>query len=476
MKRTLVIGGGLAGLACAHELQRRGRDVLVLERRPRAGGVVGTLEVDGFRFETGPHTLLPSARAFRTLADELGLTERLIASSPDAKRRYLWFRGKLEPLPAGPLAFFGTPLLSLGAKLHLLSEPFRRRPPDDPEAPEPTLAAFLEERLGPEPTRRFAGAFVRGVYAGDIERLGAASAFPKLWELAQHGGLFRGFRARGKAQRADPPPPLPGPEIPRGRLVSFPGGLAELAGALERSLGDALRTGAPVEAVEVGESNGDASGGRWRARLADGEVVAGDELVLAVPAPIAARLLEPLGLPAGELDALRTIEHAHVRVVHLGLDPGERAVPSGFGYLVPPDASPAEGAPRVLGTIFASNLFPGRAPEGAFAVACFYRWSDTPADAEETIALAGKELAASLGWNSPPDPRVARVIDWKDVIPQYAPGHAARLTRLHRTLDARLPGLRLAGSYVGGVSVDDVLRTGRAVGARCAERAEAVSA
>lgn len=61
MTRTVVIGGGVAGLATAALLAREGHDVTLLERNTRLGGRAGTLARDGFRFDTGPSWfLMPS--------------------------------------------------------------------------------------------------------------------------------------------------------------------------------------------------------------------------------------------------------------------------------------------------------------------------------------------------------------------------------------------------------------------------------
>lgn len=54
MTRTVIIGGGVAGLATAALLAREGHQVKLLERGPRVGGRAGTIERDGFRFDTGP--------------------------------------------------------------------------------------------------------------------------------------------------------------------------------------------------------------------------------------------------------------------------------------------------------------------------------------------------------------------------------------------------------------------------------------
>lgn len=54
MTRTVVIGGGVAGLATAALLAREGHEVHVLEKNERLGGRAGLIERDGFRFDTGP--------------------------------------------------------------------------------------------------------------------------------------------------------------------------------------------------------------------------------------------------------------------------------------------------------------------------------------------------------------------------------------------------------------------------------------
>ncbi|TDJ70725.1 MAG: protoporphyrinogen oxidase [Planctomycetota bacterium] len=465
-ERVVVVGAGVSGLACAYDLARAGRDVLVLEAAPRAGGVVGTIEAEGFQFETGPNTIPASAAAFRTLAGELGIADRLIVSSPDAKLRFLFHRGALRPLPAGPGAFLRSPLLSFAGKRRVLSEPLRKRRRLAPDEEEPTFEAFLTERIGREATRTLAGAFVRGVYAAEIEELGARSAFPRLFALAnEHGGLVRGMLAKRRASKGEQTAPLPGPAAARTDLLSFPRGLRELVDALTDVLGDRLRTGAAVRALALEGG----TGAGCAALLESGERIPADVLVLAVPAPVASRLL---GGPNGdvELGALGRISHAEVTLCHLGLTPPPgAALPAGFGFLVPPDEAPPEGtmgraAPCVLGTLFPSNIFPGRAPAGAVAVSSFYRTADVRGLAEPELAQhAARDLALALDWQAEPEIHVARTQHWSDVIPRYGVGHDRSMARIERRLAVVAPAVRLAGSYTRGVSVEECIARGRAV-------------
>lgn len=441
-----VVGAGLSGLACAFDLARAGKDVVVLEARERAGGFAGTDSVEGFLFERGPNTLQAAAASFRRLCGDAGVAERLIASSEHARARYVLHRGRLRALPSGPGSLLATPLFTLGAKVRLLSEPLRRRAPHPAGRPEPTARELLEERLGREPTELLAAAFVRGIYAGDIDALGARSAFPRLWRLVEgRGGIVRGLLGAERDRS-----PLPGPDVPRSRLLSFPGGLQELVDALARALGPRLVPGRAARALERAD-------GGFRVVADGGAPVVARAVVLAVPAPAAADLLEPF-VSARACGHLRGIDLAGVALVHLGFARAELVPPPGFGFLVPPAE---EGDVTLLGAIFGSNLFPGRAPEGASSVSCFLRAEDVrglaPAEAAERAA---EQLGRVLGLARSPRPRVHRTIAWERAIPQYTVGHDLRMAELLAETAAAGP-LRLAGNYASGVGVEQVVARGR---------------
>jgi len=471
MTDVLVIGAGMSGLACAHALVQAGVSVTVLEAASRPGGVVGTLEVDGYRFETGPNTLQAGSRTFRELCGEVGVADELVVSRSEAKLRYLFHRGRLRQLPTGPGSFFFSPLLSMRAKLLMMSEPLRRRPATPEGQAEPTFEAFLEERIGREATRTLAGAFVRGVYAAEVDQLGARSAFPRLFAMAQeHGGLVRGMFGTRRARRgAAPPPPPPGPPAARTDLLSFSTGLERFVSAMADSLGDRLRLSCGVRGLER-------DGAEWIATLQDGERVTANRVVLAAPAGPTAGLLAG-AVPADvDLAPLTELDHAAVTVVHLGLESTD--LPEGFGFLVPPDETGPE-APRALGVLFISNIFPGRAPSGCSAVSAVYRSTDLEArDESGLVAQAVRDLKVS-GVASDPRVAVSRSQSWDSVIPRYGVGHGQRMQALVESLAKSRPSLYLAGTYLDGVSVEECLTRGRRIGrelaASCEPTPEAVA-
>ena len=458
MIETLVVGAGVTGLACARELAARGREVLVVERAARAGGVVGTVVRQGWRFESGPNTIPATAPTFRKLVGELGLAERLVVSGPAAKRRFLFHRGRLRALPAGPGGLLATPLLSGPAKLYAASEPLRRFTPTAGE--EPTLEDFLTERFGRAVARTLGGAFVRGVYGAEVDELGAASAFPRLWSLAvEHGGVLRGLKAAARSRSSEP---LPGPATGRGDLVSFPGGLVGLVDGLATALGARLVLESGVRALERVE-------GGWRAELERGAPVVARSVVLTIPAPATVELLAPLADGGGAVDLapLARLAHADLFVVHLGLV--EADLPEGFGFLVPPD----EKGPRVLGMLFPSRIFEGRAPAGGATVTAIVRASELAgADDAAALELAHADLRAAIGERAAGRVAVGHVARWRGVIPRYGVGHRERMQRLAAEAERAWPGLWLAGAYRDGVSVEDCLARGLAVGRECAGRGD----
>src|SRR5262245_22412387 len=286
-----VVGAGISGLTTAHRLLELdpGLRLVVLEAANRAGGTLGTESMAGFAFERGPNGFLDNVPFTIDLARELGLGDRLLPCSDLAQHRFVLKGGRLLPVPMSPGSFLRSPLLSIGGRLRVLLEPFQGRGRGDLDE---SVAAFGRRRLGAEATATLLDPFVTGIFAGDLERISLASAFPRLAALErEHGGLFRGMRARkreGKRAQAagQPAAAAAGPAGPGGRLCSFPGGLEELAAALATRLGPRLRLGAPVEAVRrLPKGDG------YEVLLRDRSSVRSQEAIVAVPAPRAAAIV-----------------------------------------------------------------------------------------------------------------------------------------------------------------------------------------
>src|SRR5258708_35700015 len=103
-----IVGGGIAGLAAAYELSRRGISFVVLERAPRAGGVIFSEHIDGFTIDGGPDALLIQKPEAIALCRELGLGDRLVSAKPP-RIAYIQRGGRLHALPAPPRSGIPTP-------------------------------------------------------------------------------------------------------------------------------------------------------------------------------------------------------------------------------------------------------------------------------------------------------------------------------------------------------------------------------
>jgi oxygen-dependent protoporphyrinogen oxidase len=438
---AVVAGAGIAGLAAALELQARGREVLVIDPADRPGGVMRTDHMAGFVVERGPNTaqVKPVMRRF---LDARGLAGALQPARPASRLRHLLRGGRLVRVPSSPLAVLSTPLLSARGKLRACAEPFVRRGDGRDES----VAEYVGRRAGHEVVRGLVGPFLTGVYAGDEAQLGAEAVFGSAVELERrYGSLALGSLAA--ALRRNKERGLPG-------TWSGQHGFGPLARQLAAQLAEPPALGSRVARIAR-------DGAWWRLDVtAPGSELAlrARAVVLAVPAPVAAEVLE--GVDAESAAALRGVVYAPVVSAALGVEPAHARAPiRGFGFLVP-----REERLRLLGCLFMSQIFPGRAPEGSELLQCLLggtRWPDAVAQPDDALlAVLREDLERALGYRG--EPLVLGMARWARAIPQPGRDHAARI----RFAGERLPaGLALAGSYVAGVGVADALASGLAAAA-----------
>ncbi len=443
--RIAVIGGGVTGLTAAWQLHRAGYRPVVFEASARPGGVVGARREGEWLHELGPNSLLEGSTEVATFIDDAGLGARRLYAASEAKQRYIVRGGRLVAMPTSPLGFVTTPLFSLGAKLRLLGEPWRPRGAADVEE---TVADFVVRRLGPEFLDYAINPFVAGVYAGNPRLLAVRHAFPKLDQIEQeHGSLIRGALKRRNTTGG-----------PKGRIFSFPEGLGEIPAALAARLGDDLRLRSPVAAVAR-------HGAGWRLHLRAAGAAAVhdcDVVVCALPADALAALRFE-GVPGADgMPALAEILHPPVASVFSGYNRGQVAHPlDGFGALMPE----VEGG-RILGTLFSSTLFPGRAPAGHVALTTFVGGMRQPElarlDDEALAALVGEELGRLVGAQG--TPAYFRVQRWPRAIPQYTVGYQ-RFKDIMNALEAGAPGLFVGGNCRDGISLANCLAGGQRLAA-----------
>jgi len=440
---VIVIGAGISGLATARWLEQRGLTVFVLEAGLRAGGTIGTTRDSGFLVEAGPNSALDSTPLIGELLNGLGIAAERVEANSAARNRYVVRDGRLIPLPLTPPAFLATALFSWRAKLALAREPFIAAAPADAEE---SVAQFVRRRLGAEFLDFAVDPFVSGVYAGDPETLSLRAAFPRLHALeSRYGSLIRG-QILGARERA-----RSGENSKRSAaMFSFRNGMQTLTDVLADRL-DSLIVGAEVTRIEPRNAHGfmvTALKAGSEARFEAGAVV------VATPAYAAARLVAPFAPTAAA--ALEAIAYPPVAVCACAYPRAAVEHPlDGFGVLIPRREQRA-----VLGTIFSSTLFPGRAPVGGVLLTTFVGGARNPERALQTdqavAATVQGELAGLLGAKGPPE--FIRIRRWPQAIPQYTLGHLQRISEVERTEQDR-PGLFFCANYRGGVAVGDCVKS-----------------
>src|SRR5882724_507439 len=113
---VVIVGGGIAGLAAAFELHKRGLSFVILERAPRTGGVIISEQVGDFLVDGGPDALLTQKPEGIALCEELGIANRLVPTTPP-RLAYIQRGGRLHALPAASVLGIPTrfgPFIQIG--------------------------------------------------------------------------------------------------------------------------------------------------------------------------------------------------------------------------------------------------------------------------------------------------------------------------------------------------------------------------
>ena len=441
---VVVVGAGLSGLTAAFRLAQQGVRLRVVESAARPGGVIGSVRRDGALYEQGPNSGLDTTPLVNELLAAAGIAGERVDAEAAAAKRYILRGGQLSPLPTSPPAFFATRLFSWKAKLALLREPFVKPAAADAEE---TVAAFVRRRLGDEFLDYAIEPFVAGIYAGDPEKLSVPAAFPRLAALEQkYGSLIRGqiIGARERKRSA---------EKAKNAAVSF-----SFRGGMQ-ALTDALARGLPIDhGVRAAGLRREADGtfvlecGRGAERFE----LRARSVVLAVPAYEAARIVACLAPEAAT--ALEAIVYPPVATIASCYRRADVAHPlDGFGFL-----APRKESPPILGCLFSSSMFAGRADSSTVLLTTFVGGVRSGALAlkpeEELAADVSTALQGYLGARQPLWQVVTR---WPQAIPQYTLGHLRRIAAVERA-EAEAPGLRLCANWRGGVSVADCIKSAHA--------------
>jgi oxygen-dependent protoporphyrinogen oxidase len=436
--QVVVIGGGISGLACALRLHQLGAPVTLLEANDQPGGLIGTVENNGFLFESGPQSFQGTETVLSLIRD-LGIESDLCKADPRAPR-FVLRHGQLRKIPMAPQGLLASSLLSVSSRWRIVSEGLRRT---TPAAEEESVAQFVRRKFGHEILEYLVSPFVSGIYAGDPEKLSLRAAFPSLeeWER-QYGSVLRGaMKSRpAKGARQGPPP-----------LCSFLRGMGVLTATMFAKLGANAKSGVRVDTMTKTDQGFQVQ----VTRNGHSEQFNARAVVLATPAYVASHIAAPLSAKAAQ--TLSGIAYAPVVVVAAGYHSRQSAAAlDGFGVLIPRSEKY-----RTLGIVWNSSLFPKRAPQGQMTITSILGGATDSAiiekSDEEITAIAEHEHSRILKIEG--SPIISAIWKHPRALPQYNLGHA-HVVREIREAERAIPGLYFAGNYLEGPAIGKCIEHG----------------
>ncbi|MCV7278639.1 protoporphyrinogen oxidase [Mycolicibacterium flavescens] len=425
-----VVGGGISGLVAAYRLRVAagpGATITLFDPADRLGGALRTERIGGQSMDVGAEAFVARRPELPALLAELGLAHRQVGTT--GARPLIYSGDRLHPLPAGTLQ--GIPAQP-SALAGLVDDPTIARMRDERNRPfrwhpgaDPSVAELVGDRFGEQVVARSVEPMLAGVYAGSAATIGVRSAVPTLATV-----LDRGAPSLTDAVREAVPPPVTGSVF-----GAVDGGYTVLVNELIRRAG--------ARWTQVGVDRVVRSGAGWD--LIDDEGVAhhADAVVLAVPAPVLARMVAEVAPRTAA--AARRIPVASTALVALAL-PGGTPLPQQSGVLV----ATGERRLHAKAVTLTSRKW---GPRGNVELVrlSFGRFGDNLARSagdEDLLGWAAQDLATLFGVRTEPvDCHVQR---WIDTMPQYGPGHGELIAELRAGLP---PTIAAAGGFLDGIGV-----------------------
>jgi oxygen-dependent protoporphyrinogen oxidase len=451
VSQVVIVGGGIAGLSAAYELSKAGIPHLLIEKRPRLGGVIETRSWEGCVLECGPDSFISQKPEAMALITELGMESEVIGSNDAERVTYIQRHGRLVRLPEGTTMFVPTrpgpmlasPLVSWPTKIRMALE-LLRRPVTHPDR---SVADFVADHFGQETLDYLAEPLLSGVYGGDVRKLSMQSVMPRFVEMERTQGSLARALMRSRAPAGSGP-----------LFRTLKRGLGSL---VEKLSGYANVVQGSVEAIQQQPSQ--QSGGGFRVKV-DGRWLDASHLILACPAWAASQLVGTIDAVLAR--ALEQIPYSSSAIVTLVYDDatfdGQRA---GTGFLIP-----KVERRKLMACTFVGTKFPHRVPGGKLTLRCFFGSTGNETVLEETddrlTFFAKDELKRILGLSA--QPIHSSVSRWPRAMAQYTVGHSERWKEI-QSRAAAIPGLYLAGNAYTGIGIPDCIRMGREAAKKIAD-------
>lgn len=448
-RHIIIVGGGIAGLSAAWHLTPYANEqfaITIVEGEEQLGGKMVTKQVtlDGgkrFIIDGGPESFVTRKPEAWLLAQELGLEDRIMNPGSETRNMYVLDNGVVTKIPLSPPAFIRSKLLTTRGKLRMVVEPFI---PPKRDWEDESLADFVTRRLGREALEKMLGPVLAGIYNTNPEVQSILTTSPVMREMERdHGSLVKGSIARMRIRRKQA---KEASETPPPQFMAFRGGSEEMVAALEEQVAARIIKG--VYALSL-----TSSGERYTLKLSDGQSLAADAVILAIPANQAEQILADCAPEAAQL--LANIRHENIGTASLVFRSNELHMLYAINGLM----IPRREQRRIDAITWTSTKPLERAPAGYELIRVFFGGGDpsiTELPDEQLLAALLKELKDIVGITA--QPVSVTSFAWLKSFPQADVGHLDLVDGIEEKLPATI---QLAGSSYRGIGVPDCIKQGR---------------
>lgn len=450
MKKVMIIGGGITGLAAAYYLQKIAKenqlalDIHLVEAAKALGGKINTVHQGEYIMEAGADSIVARKQNVAPLIEELGLQDEVVYNATG--KSFIHADGELKPIPEETV--FGIPLsieslaksglISAEGKVEALKDFYTA---NETFTKNDSIGRFLTSFLGKELVEKQIAPVLSGVYSGEIDELTIASTLPYLLDYKnEYGSIIKGLSEnRATFMR-------PGNK----KFLSFKNGMSALVDRFESRLSEVdITKGVRAEKIDKWQD-------RYVVALSNGERVETDFVVLGTPHSAAKALLR-----SGELNEhFDRLKDSSLISVYLGFDiPDERLPADGTGFIA------ADSSDLICNACtWTSRKWEHTSKSSRLLVRLFYKSSKAAfADLrkrseEELLKVALQDVERSLGIAA--EPLTFIVTNWYEAMPNYHIRHNEIVQALEKEMEKHFPHVILAGCSYYGVGIPDCIANG----------------
>ncbi len=443
MRKVVVVGGGISGLAAAYQLLTNGYNVSVIEASAAIGGKISTVEIAGVPIDGGPDAFLVREPEMKELCSSLGIADDLVA--PVSRSAKIWVDGSMQALPKSQ--FLGIPLdLEELSSLNLISPEGIAIAQNDLTAKDnardgdETVGSLIRRRLGDEVMEKLVGPLLGGINAGDPDKISLKSGVPYLASAATFDhSLIRSIQKFIRTSNRNPETPV---------FLTHPGGLGKVVDALGKELEGKVILNEQIQSVHAKDR-------QWILEGQKGSYEA-DSVILATPSYISGSIIETTNGKIANL--LSSIKYASMAFALFAFPSKEIRPFDGSGFLV----AKSEGL-LMTACSWSSSKWKHLGDKEA----TFVRVSAGRADDERVLSFDNEELTSTLLKelsqivDIQATPMESEVIRWPKSFPQYEIGHSDKVNHIQKLLRDEAPGIFVAGAAFNGLGLSACIRDGK---------------